>query len=350
LIDRRDANGNERYLQFMPDTDARLTSSRSLTILLAAPRGFCAGVDRAIQIVERAIGKFGAPVYVRHEIVHNRHVVEHLERLGAVFIDELDECPGDRPVVFSAHGVPKSVPREATRRHLIYVDATCPLVSKVHVEAERHHSAGRHVLLIGHRGHPEVIGTMGQLPKGAVTLIETCDDVATFTSDDPAKLAFVTQTTLSVDDTADIVEALKQRFADIAAPHREDICYATTNRQTAVKAIAPKCELVLVIGAPNSSNSMRLVEVARRAGAAKACLIESADDVVPAWLDGVCTLGISAGASAPENLVTDLLESLKQRFDITVKNQISAREDVVFKLPSMLRLTEDEQSAQGESR
>ncbi|PHS28989.1 MAG: 4-hydroxy-3-methylbut-2-enyl diphosphate reductase [Robiginitomaculum sp.] len=333
----------------MPDTDARLTSHRPLTILLAAPRGFCAGVDRAIQIVERAIEKFGAPVYVRHEIVHNRHVVEHLERLGAVFIDELDECPGDRPVVFSAHGVPKSVPREAIRRHLIYVDATCPLVSKVHVEAERHHSTGRHVLLIGHRGHPEVIGTMGQLPKGAVTLIETCDDVIAFAPDDAAKLAFVTQTTLSVDDTADIVAALKKRFADIAAPHREDICYATTNRQTAVKAIAPKCELVLVIGAPNSSNSMRLVEVALRAGAAQARLIESADDVSPAWLDDVCTLGISAGASAPENLVTDLLESLKKRFDVTVKNQVTAREDVVFKLPHVLRFTKGEQIPQGEN-
>ena len=348
MIDRRDANGNERYLQFMPDTDARQPPLRPLTILLAAPRGFCAGVDRAIQIVERAIKKFGAPVYVRHEIVHNRHVVKHLERLGAVFIDELDECPGDRPVVFSAHGVPKSVPQEATRRQLIYVDATCPLVSKVHVEAERHHSVGRHVLLIGHRGHPEVIGTMGQLPKGAVTLIETCDDVAAFEPEDADKLAFVTQTTLSVDDTSDIVAALQARFDKIAAPHREDICYATTNRQTAVKAIAPKCELVLVIGAPNSSNSMRLVEVARRAGAARARLIESADDVVLDWLNDVSTLGISAGASAPETLVTDLLESLKNRFDITVKNQVTAREDVVFKLPPVLRFTQDEQSAQGE--
>ncbi len=313
------------------------TPKKSLLIRLAAPRGFCAGVDRAIQIVERAIEKFGAPVYVRHEIVHNRHVVKHLEKLGAVFIDELDECPDDRPVVFSAHGVPKSVPKEAQRRQLIYVDATCPLVSKVHVEAERHHNAGRHVLLIGHRGHPEVIGTMGQLPEGAVTLIETCEDVMRMVPQDPKNLAFVTQTTLSVDDTSDIVEALQNRFAGIAAPHREDICYATTNRQTAVKAIAPDCDLVLVFGAPNSSNSMRLVEVARRAGASDVHLIESADDICPNWLDGVKTLGITAGASAPENLVTDLLALLKERFAITVQNQVSAREDVVFKLPNMLR-------------
>ncbi len=310
---------------------------KSLTILLAAPRGFCAGVDRAIQIVERAIEKFGVPVYVRHEIVHNRHVVEHLERLGAVFVDELDECPDDRPVVFSAHGVPKSVPQEARRRNLIYVDATCPLVSKVHVEAERHFAAGRHVLLIGHRGHPEVVGTMGQLPNEATTLIETCKDVERFNPGDPDNLAFVTQTTLSVDDTADTVKALKARFPDIAEPHREDICYATTNRQAAVKAIAPDCELVLVIGAPNSSNSMRLVEVAKRAGAGQARLIESADDIEINWLDTVSTLGISAGASAPETLVSDLLSALKLRFNITVNNLVSAKEDVVFKLPSMLR-------------
>ncbi|PHS24607.1 MAG: 4-hydroxy-3-methylbut-2-enyl diphosphate reductase [Robiginitomaculum sp.] len=332
----------------MPDQDLRPASRQPLTILLAAPRGFCAGVDRAIQIVEQAIEKFGAPIYVRHEIVHNRHVVKHLERLGAVFVDELDECPDDRPVVFSAHGVPKSVPEEARRRQLIYVDATCPLVSKVHVEAERHHSVGRHVLLIGHKGHPEVIGTMGQLPKGAVTLIETCEDVARFAPKDPAKLAFVTQTTLSVDDTADIVSALQARFVKIAAPHREDICYATTNRQTAVKAIAPNCQLVLVIGAPNSSNSMRLVEVARRAGAAQARLIESADDIHFQWLDGVETLGISAGASAPESLVTDLLDTLKARYDVRVENQISAREDVVFKLPQILRSDAGPQNAEGE--
>lgn len=331
----------------MPDPDTTDALRPPLTILLAAPRGFCAGVDRAIQIVERAIEKFGAPIYVRHEIVHNRHVVRHLERLGAVFVDELDECPDDRPVVFSAHGVPKSVPKEARRRQLIYVDATCPLVSKVHVEAERHHSAGRHVLLIGHKGHPEVIGTMGQLPKGAVTLIETCEDVARFAPKDPAKLAFVTQTTLSVDDTADIVAALKARFDKIAAPHREDICYATTNRQTAVKAIAPKCQLVLVIGAPNSSNSMRLVEVARRAGAAQARLIESADDINLQWLDGVQTLGISAGASAPESLVSDLLDALNARYDVLVENQISAREDVVFKLPQILRSDKEPQNAEG---
>jgi 4-hydroxy-3-methylbut-2-en-1-yl diphosphate reductase len=321
---------------------------KPLLVMLAAPRGFCAGVDRAIQIVERAIEKFGAPVYVRHEIVHNRHVVERLEHLGAVFVDELDECPFDRPVVFSAHGVPKAVPVEARRRKLIYVDATCPLVSKVHVEAERHFSAGRHILLIGHRGHPEVIGTMGQLPKGAVTLIETCEDVARLKPEKTQKLAFVTQTTLSVDDTADIVAALKKRFSTIASPHREDICYATTNRQTAVKAIALDCQLVLVIGAPNSSNSMRLVEVARRAGADQARLIESAADIQPQWLDNVQTLGISAGASAPENLVAELLEALSIRFEITVKNQISAREDVVFKLPLMLRNDNREPSMQGE--
>ena len=308
-----------------------------LAILLAAPRGFCAGVDRAIQIVERTIEQFGAPVYVRHEIVHNRHVVEHLERLGAVFVDELDECPDDRPVVFSAHGVPRAVPREAERRKLVYIDATCPLVSKVHVEAQRHHQAGRHVLLIGHRGHPEVAGTMGQLPDGAVTLIESCADVRRFAPLDETKLAFVTQTTLSVDDTAGIVAALKSRFADIAMPHREDICYATTNRQAAVRAIAPHCDLLLVIGAPNSSNSMRLVEVAQRNGATRARLIESLHDIEDDWLCGVRTLGISAGASAPEVLVTDLLAALQARFEVTVKSLASAREDVVFKLPAMLR-------------
>ncbi len=319
-------------------TELASTSSKQppLTILLAAPRGFCAGVDRAIQIVERAIEKFGVPVYVRHEIVHNRHVVEHLERLGAVFVDELDECPSDRPVVFSAHGVPKSVPAEAQRRNLIYVDATCPLVSKVHVEAQRHFAGGRHVLLIGHRGHPEVVGTMGQLPDGAVSLIETCEDVQNFVPQDPKLLAFVTQTTLSVDDTASIVEALKARFADIAAPHREDICYATTNRQVAVKAIAPQCDLVLVIGAPNSSNSMRLVEVARRAGAREARLIESVDDVRLEWMQSVKTLGITAGASAPESLVSDLVATLRANFEVRLQSIDSAREDVVFKLPQML--------------
>ncbi|MEW6019351.1 MAG: 4-hydroxy-3-methylbut-2-enyl diphosphate reductase, partial [Pseudomonadota bacterium] len=237
-----------------------------LTVLLAAPRGFCAGVDRAIQIVERAIEKFGAPVYVRHEIVHNRHVVDRLKGLGAVFVEELDECPDDRPVVFSAHGVPKSVPAEAQRREMIYLDATCPLVSKVHVEAQRHHDAGKEIVLIGHAGHPEVIGTMGQLPHGAVTLIETVEDAQSFTPRNPANVAFATQTTLSVDDTAEIVAALKARFPGIAAPHKEDICYATTNRQEAVKAVAERAELLLVIGSANSSNSVRLAEVGRRSG------------------------------------------------------------------------------------
>ncbi len=321
----------------MKDVSMATLEKRPLRILLAAPRGFCAGVDRAIQIVERAIAQFGAPVYVRHEIVHNRHVVEHLEQLGAVFVDELDECPDDRPVIFSAHGVPKTVPEEAERRNLVYIDATCPLVSKVHVEAQRHHQAGRHVLLIGHRGHPEVVGTMGQLPEGAATLIESRADAVAFAPKDAGNLAFVTQTTLSVDDTADIVAALKDRFPAIATPHREDICYATTNRQAAVRAIAPQCDLLLVIGAPNSSNSMRLVEVAQRSGAARAQLIESAGDVGDDWLDDVQTLGISAGASAPEALVTDLLATLRARFDVTVKSLASAREDVVFKLPALLR-------------
>jgi len=304
-----------------------------LTILLASPRGFCAGVDRAIQIVERALEKFGPPVYVRHEIVHNRYVVESLEAKGAIFVEELDEVPADVPVVFSAHGVPKSVPAEAERRNLLYVDATCPLVSKVHREAERHHRNGKQVILIGHAGHPEVIGTMGQLPEGAVVLVETVADAERVEVADPANVAFATQTTLSVDDTADIVAALQRRFPEIDAPRREDICYATTNRQQAVKEIAPRCDAMLVIGAPNSSNSMRLVEVAERHGCTKARLVQRAADIDWGWLDGVARLGITAGASAPELLVDEVIEACRERFDVAVEEVAIARENVTFKLP-----------------
>ena len=307
-----------------------------LSILLAAPRGFCAGVDRAIQIVEQALSKWGPPVYVRHEIVHNRHVVERLEALGAVFVEELDSCPDDRPVIFSAHGVPKAVPAEARRRNLIYVDATCPLVSKVHVEAQRHFEDGREIVLIGHGGHPEVIGTMGQLPDGAITLVETVGDAERFTPRDAAKLSFVTQTTLSVDDTAEIVGVLQARFPAIAAPHKEDICYATTNRQDAVKAIAARADLVLVIGSPKSSNSVRLVEVAKRAGAADAKLVGSAADVNWDWFEGVRAVGVTAGASAPEDLVEELIAAIASRFDARVEEIAVTREDVVFKLPRVL--------------
>jgi len=307
----------------------------ALTVLLASPRGFCAGVDRAIQIVERAIEKYGAPVYVRHEIVHNRHVVERLKALGAVFVEELDQAPGDRPVVFSAHGVPKSVPAAARARNMLYLDATCPLVSKVHVEAERHHQAGREIVLIGHAGHPEVVGTMGQLPEGAVVLIETVEDALAFTPKDPANVAFVTQTTLSVDDTAGIVEALRRRFPAIAAPHKEDICYATTNRQEAVKAIAGRAEVLLVLGSANSSNSVRLAEVGRRAGA-KAYLIDDAGKLDFAWLEGARAVGVTAGASAPEVLVQGLLDRLAERFEVTVQEAEVARETVTFKLPRAL--------------
>ncbi|MFN3584118.1 4-hydroxy-3-methylbut-2-enyl diphosphate reductase [Phenylobacterium sp.] len=307
----------------------------ALTVLLASPRGFCAGVDRAIQIVERAIEKYGAPVYVRHEIVHNRHVVERLKALGAVFVEELDQAPDDRPVVFSAHGVPKSVPAAARARNMLYLDATCPLVSKVHVEAERHHQAGREIVLIGHAGHPEVVGTMGQLPEGAVVLIETVEDALAFTPKDPANVAFVTQTTLSVDDTAGIVEALRRRFPAIAAPHKEDICYATTNRQEAVKAIAGRADVLLVLGSANSSNSVRLAEVGRRAGA-RAYLIDDAAKLDFAWLEGARTAGVTAGASAPEVLVQGLLDRLAERFEVTVQEAEVARETVTFKLPRAL--------------
>ncbi|MEA1943029.1 MAG: 4-hydroxy-3-methylbut-2-enyl diphosphate reductase [Pseudomonadota bacterium] len=304
-----------------------------LTLLLTAPRGFCAGVDRAIQIVERALERFGAPVYVRHEIVHNRHVVERLEAMGAIFVEELDQCPDDRPVVFSAHGVPKRVPEEAQRREMIFVDATCPLVSKVHVEAQRHFANGDEIVLIGHAGHPEVVGTMGQLPDGAITLVETVEDAQHFEPRDPARLAFVTQTTLSVDDTSAIVEALQARFPDMKAPHKEDICYATTNRQDAVKAVASRSDMVFVIGAPNSSNSVRLVEVAKRAGAPRAELVSCAADVDWDALGEVSTVGITAGASAPEDLVQGLIEAFRERFDVSVEDVRVTDEDVVFKLP-----------------
>ncbi|MBI1196908.1 MAG: 4-hydroxy-3-methylbut-2-enyl diphosphate reductase [Phenylobacterium sp.] len=306
-----------------------------LTVLLASPRGFCAGVDRAIQIVERAIEKYGAPVYVRHEIVHNRHVVERLRALGAVFVEELSEAPGDRPVVFSAHGVPKSVPAEARTRKMLYLDATCPLVSKVHVEAARHHDAGREIVLIGHAGHPEVVGTMGQLPEGAVTLIETVADAEAYAPADAANVAFVTQTTLSVDDTAEIVATLRRRFPEIAAPHKEDICYATTNRQEAVKTVAARAEVLLVLGSANSSNSVRLAEVGRRAGS-RAHLIDDAAGLDFAWLEGARTVGVTAGASAPEVLVRGVIDRLAERFDVTVEEVDAARETVTFKLPRVL--------------
>ena len=310
--------------------------SPSLTVYLATPRGFCAGVDRAIQIVERALELYGAPVYVRHEIVHNRHVVDRLKSLGAVFVKELDQCPPDRPVVFSAHGVPKSVPETARDRKMFFLDATCPLVSKVHVEAERHFAEGREIILIGHAGHPEVIGTMGQLPDGAVKLIETVEQARVFTPIDPANLAFVTQTTLSVDDTAEIVAALQTRFPSIAVPHKEDICYATTNRQEAVKSVSGDCDLVLVIGSAKSSNSQRLVEVAMRAGAKAAYLIDDASNVDWSWFDDVRTLGISAGASAPENLITDLVAAVAARYDAEIIENAGVRETVTFKLPRVL--------------
>lgn len=308
----------------------------SLRILLAAPRGFCAGVDRAIQIVEEAIAKWGAPVYVRHEIVHNAHVVSRLEKLGAVFVETLDDCPADRPVVFSAHGVPKSVPRAAQRRNMVYVDATCPLVSKVHVEAQRHHADGKEIILIGHAGHPEVIGTMGQLPDQSMTLIETVEDARSFSPENPDNIAFVTQTTLSVDDTAEIVETLQKRFPSISAPHKEDICYATTNRQEAVKAMAGESGLVLVIGAETSSNSKRLVEVAMRAGAGGSKLVASAEDVDWSWFAGIETLGLTAGASAPEDLVQSLIDACAERYDVAVEEIRVTDENVVFKLPRIL--------------
>ena len=309
------------------------------TVLLAAPRGFCAGVDRAIQIVERSIEKFGAPVYVRHEIVHNRHVVERLRKLGAIFVEELSECPDDRPVVFSAHGVPKAVPKAAEAREMTYLDATCPLVSKVHIEAERHAKAGLHILLIGHEGHPEVVGTMGQLPAGQMTLIETVEDANKFQPKTGQKLALVTQTTLSVDDTTDIISALETRFPDIALPYKEDICYATTNRQLAVKAIAERCDLLLVLGSDTSSNSKRLVEVGAKAGAQDAALISSSDSIDWDIVDAAETIGLSAGASAPEYLTDGVLAALRSRYEISCQEVEVTKEKVIFRLPRLLRDT-----------
>jgi 4-hydroxy-3-methylbut-2-enyl diphosphate reductase len=309
-----------------------------LTVLLAAPRGFCAGVDRAIQIVELALRKYGPPVYVRHEIVHNRFVVDSLRQKGAIFVEELDEIPDtDVPVIFSAHGVPKAVPAEAKRRRLFYLDATCPLVSKVHVEAERHRTEGLEIVLIGHAGHPEVIGTMGQLPEGAVRLIETVEDARRLVPRDPHRLAWITQTTLSVDDTAAIVAVLKERFPAIVGPHKEDICYATTNRQAAVKAIAPRADCVLVVGAPNSSNSLRLVEVAERTGCANALLVQGAADLPWDRLARARTLGITAGASAPEVLVDEIIKALGERFAVTVEQVRTAEERIAFNVPRELR-------------
>ncbi|MRX49637.1 4-hydroxy-3-methylbut-2-enyl diphosphate reductase [Paracoccus sp. S-4012] len=314
-----------------------MNSRPPLTVYLAAPRGFCAGVDRAIRIVELALQKWGAPVYVRHEIVHNRFVVDRLRDLGAVFVEELDEAPDDRPVIFSAHGVPRSVPAEAARRNMIQVDATCPLVTKVHMEAARHAQEGLQLVMVGHAGHPEVIGTMGQLPPGEVLLVESVADVATLAPRDPARLAWVTQTTLSVDDTAEIVAALQARFPGITGPAKDDICYATTNRQAAVKAIAGKIDALLVIGAPNSSNSRRLVEVGRTAGCGYAQLVGRADEIDWRALEGIRTIGVTAGASAPEVLVEEVVDALRSRFDVTVEMVETAREDIEFKVPRVLR-------------
>ena len=314
---------------------AKTAAKLPLTVLIAAPRGFCAGVDRAIEIVERAIERYGAPVYVRHEIVHNRFVVDSLKAKGAVFVEELDEVPDGVPVVFSAHGVPKSVPAEAEGRGLDYLDATCPLVSKVHRQAERQVEAGRHIVFIGHKGHPEVIGTFGQVPPGGMTLVETVDDVAALDFAEDAPLAFLTQTTLSVDDTRMVVEALRTRFPQIVGPKAEDICYATSNRQAAVKKIAPGADLVLVIGAPNSSNSLRLVEVAERCGT-NAKLIQRASDIDPAWLERVGTVGLTAGASAPETLVREVIARLAEWRDVEELPVVTPDEKMVFKLPRQL--------------
>ncbi len=311
----------------------------ALNLYLAAPRGFCAGVDRAIKIVEMALEKWGAPVFVRHEIVHNKYVVDDLRAKGAVFVEELDECPDDRPVIFSAHGVPKSVPAAAQAREMVFVDATCPLVSKVHIEAERHHSNGLQMVMIGHDGHPETVGTMGQLPDGEVLLVETPADVAHLSPRDPDQLAYITQTTLSVDDTIEIVAALQSRFPKIVGPHKEDICYATTNRQEAVKAVAPKVDALLVIGAPNSSNSKRLVEVGKSAGCEYSQLVQRATDIDWRALQGAKSIGITAGASAPEVLINEVITAFTDRFDVTEEIVETAVENVEFKVPRILRQT-----------
>ena len=319
-------------------TDLSKTGKPALTLYLAQPRGFCAGVVRAIEIVEMAIEKWGAPVYVRHEIVHNKHVVDGLRAKGAVFVEDLDDCPGDRPVVFSAHGVPKSVPAEAERRNMVYVDATCPLVWKVHVEAERQFQGGRQTVMIGHSGHPETVGTMGQLPAGEVILVETVADVARIAPRDPERLAYITQTTLSIDDTADIVAALKARFPGIIGPRRKDICYATTNRQEAVKAMAPRIGALLVVGSPNSSNSKRLVEVGRAAGCPYAMLVQTAADIDWRAIEGVSAVGLTAGASAPEVLVDQVIAAFRDRYEVTVEPVVTADEHVNFKVPRILRV------------
>ena len=308
-----------------------------LTLYLAAPRGFCAGVDRAIKIVEMAIEKWGAPVFVRHEIVHNKFVVDDLREKGAVFVEELDDCPDDRPVIFSAHGVPKSVPAAAEARQMVFVDATCPLVSKVHIEAERHHANGLQMVMIGHAGHPETVGTMGQLPEGEVLLVETEADVAGLAPRDPEQLAFITQTTLSVDDTKGIVAALQARFPAIVGPHKEDICYATTNRQAAVKAIAPKADAILVVGAPNSSNSRRLVEVGAKAGCSYSQLVQRAENIDWRALEGIASVGVTAGASAPQVLVEEVIDAFRARYEVTVEQVETAVENVEFKVPRVLR-------------
>ena len=310
-------------------------AAEPLNLLIAAPRGFCAGVDRAIEIVEKALERYGAPVYVRHEIVHNKYVVEGLKAKGAIFVKELDEVPTDAPVVFSAHGVPKSVPAEAERRNMIYVDATCPLVSKVHRQAERQLEKGRHIIFIGHRGHPEVIGTMGQVEDGQMTLVETVEDVENLPFDADQPLAYLTQTTLSVDDTVEVIAALEARYPHVSGPKAEDICYATSNRQAAVKELAADCDLVLVVGAPNSSNSLRLVEVAERLGTPSK-LIQRAEEIDPAWLDGVTTIGLTAGASAPEILVREVVDALAKLRNVTERTITTAEEKMVFKLPRQL--------------
>ena len=314
-------------------------SNPQLTVYMAAPRGFCAGVDRAIQIVEMALEKWGKPVYVRHEIVHNKYVVDELKSKGAIFIKEVNEAPVDRPIIFSAHGVPKSVPLEAKRREMIYVDATCPLVSKVHIEADRHFENGLQIVMIGHAGHPETIGTMGQLPDGGVLLVENTEDVKNLTVRDPIKLAYVTQTTLSIDDTAEVVEALKVRFPAIVGPHKEDICYATSNRQAAVKEIAPDVDALLVIGAPNSSNSQRLVEVAKKAGCKNSQLVQRATEINWDKLMDIKSIGITAGASAPEILINEVIGALKERFEVKTNIVETATENVNFKVPRILRET-----------